>query len=80
VKHEARHLWPAAKLFACHSTADLKEVRTIDLEEPTGWVIVPLRAPNSTYAHPFLLPCHASCHVGGGAFAAQQQLPSWPEL
>ena len=31
---------------AGNSIYDLKEIRLLELEEPTGWVMVPLRAPD----------------------------------
>ena len=45
------------------STADMKEIRAVELEEPTGWVVVPLRAPGSMCASSAPLhgwrPCRA---------------------
>ena len=39
------------------SPTELKELRALDLDEPTGWVVVPLQQPNSTCAAP-----HSWCY------------------
>ena len=30
------------------SPTELREIRALDLDEPTGWVVVPLQQPSST--------------------------------